>query len=425
MNILNRVEIDGLWDALNLSIDFHPNVNFLIGSNGSGKTTVINLISAVLNADFNTLDRLPFHSAELRLSQPQTNRKPIIEVIKTPSKQPPFFGINYRIRDKTTEKPMDYSLDSYEEQLSFREYSPRSFRQISHRPNIGILEHISRLVNFSWLSIHRSELRRRSREEAGYESTVDNKLNELSSDLIKYFSLLSRRGANLTANFQEKVFLSLIPAHDSEQIVSSVRQLNLEDEEKALIDIFHSFGFKDEAFADNMRRQFELLSVAREDLEAGKTTLKLEPFGAMIQATRIHSLVQEWNQLLQAQQELYNTREIFLNTINTMLLHKNITISDNNELAVIMDNGPTLTINQLSSGEKQLLIILGEALLQEKRLWIYIADEPELSLHVSWQEQLVDNLLCVNPNAQIIFATHSPDIVSHYDDCIFDMEKYT
>ena len=75
------------------------------------------------------------------------------------------------------------------------------------------------------------------------------------------------------------------------------------------------------------------------------------------------------------------------------------------------------------SGEKQLLIILGEALLQRSAPWVYIADEPELSLHVTWQESLVRNLKKVNPNAQIVFATHSPDIVSTYEDCVFDMEK--
>jgi predicted ATPase len=69
------------------------------------------------------------------------------------------------------------------------------------------------------------------------------------------------------------------------------------------------------------------------------------------------------------------------------------------------------------------LFVLGEALLQEKRPWVYIADEPELSLHVRWQESLVENLRTINPNSQIIFATHSPDVVSIFDEKVFDMER--
>ena len=62
-------------------------------------------------------------------------------------------------------------------------------------------------------------------------------------------------------------------------------------------------------------------------------------------------------------------------------------------------------------------------MLQKAAPWIYIADEPELSLHVNWQVVLVDNLREMNPASQIIVATHSPDIVSHYARNVHDMEK--
>ncbi|MNQ81639.1 hypothetical protein D3C85_966700 [compost metagenome] len=80
-------------------------------------------------------------------------------------------------------------------------------------------------------------------------------------------------------------------------------------------------------------------------------------------------------------------------------------------------------LEELSSGEKQLLIILGEALLQQSEACVYIADEPELSLHVYWQEELTKAISQLNRNAQIIFATHSPDIVGGHADKIIDMEN--
>ncbi|WP_352694993.1 AAA family ATPase [Mesorhizobium opportunistum] len=82
-----------------------------------------------------------------------------------------------------------------------------------------------------------------------------------------------------------------------------------------------------------------------------------------------------------------------------------------------------IPIRKLSSGEKQLLIFLSETLLQEQAPFIFLADEPELSLHVEWQEELVPNLLRINPNAQVLFATHSPDIVNKYQANIVEMEK--
>jgi predicted ATPase len=77
----------------------------------------------------------------------------------------------------------------------------------------------------------------------------------------------------------------------------------------------------------------------------------------------------------------------------------------------------------LSSGEKQLLILLSEVLLQKQTPSIFITDEPELSLHVSWQEKLVSSLRSLNSQAQIIAATHSPDIVGVLSDRAIDMES--
>lgn len=99
-----------------------------------------------------------------------------------------------------------------------------------------------------------------------------------------------------------------------------------------------------------------------------------------------------------------------------------MTFSESNEMVFISRSGKPLTPQMLSSGEKQLLILMSEALLQREMPAIFIADEPELSLHVLWQERLVGSLRALNPNAQIIAATHSPDIVGPLSEKAIDME---
>lgn len=69
-----------------------------------------------------------------------------------------------------------------------------------------------------------------------------------------------------------------------------------------------------------------------------------------------------------------------------------------------------LSVKDLSSGEKQMLIILLTVLLQKREEYIVIMDEPEISLHIHWQYALIDYLLRLNPNAQFILSTHSPSI---------------
>ena len=109
--------------------------------------------------------------------------------------------------------------------------------------------------------------------------------------------------------------------------------------------------------------------------------------------------------------------------LNGLFQRKKIYINEKNEIEATTDSGKKLSLKGLSSGEKQLIIILGEALLQRESPWIYIADEPELSLHVRWQEKLIENLRRINPQAQIVCATHSPDVVSTYAKNVFDMER--
>ncbi len=73
--------------------------------------------------------------------------------------------------------------------------------------------------------------------------------------------------------------------------------------------------------------------------------------------------------------------------------------------------GEVLLPYRLSSGEKQILIILLTVLVEDNLPYVLLMDEPEVSLHLEWQKRLVDLCLELNPNVQIILTTHSPAIV--------------
>lgn len=73
--------------------------------------------------------------------------------------------------------------------------------------------------------------------------------------------------------------------------------------------------------------------------------------------------------------------------------------------------GEVLTPYQLSSGEKQMLVILLTVLVEDDQHYVLFMDEPEVSLHIEWQKRLIDLILELNPNVQIILTTHSPAVV--------------
>ena len=71
-------------------------------------------------------------------------------------------------------------------------------------------------------------------------------------------------------------------------------------------------------------------------------------------------------------------------------------------------DGDILYPYQLSSGEKQILVILLTVLVQDNRRGVLFMDEPEVSLHVEWQQRLISLIRQLNPNVQIVLTTHSP-----------------
>lgn len=54
---------------------------------------------------------------------------------------------------------------------------------------------------------------------------------------------------------------------------------------------------------------------------------------------------------------------------------------------------------------------------------IFVVDEPELSLHLSWQKIFVEKTLEINKNIQLVFATHAPEIIGKRRDKMFKLEK--
>jgi len=142
----------------------------------------------------------------------------------------------------------------------------------------------------------------------------------------------------------------------------------------------------------------------------------------MTELSRVDDIVARWEQLQKNLSGIFAQRDSFVAIVNDLFRRKVMHIAASNELMFRTRSKTSLTPQLLSSGEKQLLIFLSETLLQKRKTSVLIADEPELSLHVSWQEKLVNSIRSVNPLAQIIIATHSPNIVGPPEKRTIDKE---
>jgi energy-coupling factor transporter ATP-binding protein EcfA2 len=74
--------------------------------------------------------------------------------------------------------------------------------------------------------------------------------------------------------------------------------------------------------------------------------------------------------------------------------------------------GQTFNIASLSSGEKEVLIIVFDFILRNYDDCIIVIDEPELHLHPELSYRLVRTLKTTGSRNQFVLCTHSPDIIS-------------
>lgn len=412
---LNKVEISLLWGSRNITIPIDLDVVIIHGANGTGKTTIMNLIASVLSVSVKHLNAIEFKSLKLTFLEIDSSRKPIIEVIKDVSSSGEI-KLTYVIKEKTSSTGTIFTIQSIPSHR--REYiSYDHGTDQLYYPVLRIKEYISQFVSFSWLTVDRGTFSKRS-----VMSSVDQKLSVLLEDFKMYCAQLNRQELTLKEEFQKSVFLSFLSSKKESIFREGLEKIDFDKEKSSLIEIYNHFSVSKSSYMNKISGYFK----RAEDAVKGfveKKSFKIDQLITFFDVVRIHSMIEEWNDQRDKIANIYRQKELFFKIINGMLHYKKLLSEDDFNLVAITNSDKELTVQDLSSGEKQLLILLCESLLQRETPWIYLADEPELSLHVEWQEKLIDCIKTINPKAQIFFATHSPDIVGEYSNNTLDLER--
>ncbi len=126
-------------------------------------------------------------------------------------------------------------------------------------------------------------------------------------------------------------------------------------------------------------------------------------------------------EIKKATDKIYNPLLEFKKLIDDYFSGTNKTLVIDNENAPLLieieNKSEAIKVINLSSGEKQLLIIFLTVILQKDNPFILLMDEPETSLHVEWQSTFIDNIRKLNSAIQIIIATHNPLIALNREPC--------
>lgn len=163
------------------------------------------------------------------------------------------------------------------------------------------------------------------------------------------------------------------------------------------------------------------------DSETIKNSINLSKPGAQFKnlKTIIALYLDSVNAKLKALEKLNDTIYLFLNSINDYFTSKEITFNLNKGFIIKHKSGEQISFNLLSSGEKQLLLLFINTITSTQLATIFIIDEPEISLNVKWQRNLIDTLLkfSLEKNIQYILSTHSLELLSSNLDQVTKLEN--
>jgi predicted ATP-dependent endonuclease of OLD family len=311
-----------------------------------------------------------------------------------------------------------------------------SFRKAFQSDFYELRDQLTRQVPVVWLPVSRrlpiadeEEAERRRLHRRPLES-VDECLSDLLDGLQKYRVSLDSHLSELRKDFQKHALETILydKQHDKMPESRLIRPPSEEDK-RQFLQAFTDVGFIDSRMKKRIDEHFAAAEEAIESLIGrGKT-----PTGDIMNIfifpliNRTKAMVGFAQELERERTKLFAPLRSYENIVNSFVKGKRIEVTEKGHLSINKILGPNvaraLEWRHLSSGEKQILILLTQALISEREPVVYVADEPELSLHVTWQEILMKSLVKLAGRCQFIVATHSPDIAGGFPQSIIDLSR--
>lgn len=432
---ITKVEIIRLHNEYDYVIKFDEQLTFLYGANGCGKTTVLNILTAIVTGKlYNLLEysfsKIVLYYSEAKKSlenesitiQKKNNTDQNMEVI--------FKGEKFVITDINSLKDIMY-------RKSEEDNVDRIFKN-----NYPVAEKIRRTFNYVYLPLNRNGMdvcdereyymrRRRyiSMQDNPYTAYLNDSLTYVEELIREYSSKVSIIENGINDKFRKEVLTSSIQVSSDMrlgQVLNEIGECDWNEVQKsktAYVKTLHEIGVWDESVERQLEHFFVEFKSDYDDYqkEKGKKdgSIKLDLAWKYSEFLKIRSIAELAKENERQKEIVRKPREVFLEVINDFFdnseTDKKIRIR--NDGKVYFDtHSKKLNLTDLSSGEKQIIIIFASLIfgLENNKSGIYIVDEPEASLHLAWQAKFVPSILKINKDIQLIFATHSPELIGNY-----------
>lgn len=442
--ILKKFIVNRLHNLIDANIDFHDDINIIVGRNGSGKTSILTLLSSLVRLDIENIKSCIFDYCELTVNAGVSGT---IKISASNSEEKRLIAISW-----TDHEDIEIPLIDMEAVFRYgaRRPTPAMLAAtfgVGDQGNPAELYRRWSLISSEFLQIAKLTFVRLDRTivamdpdgiEAG-ENGIQNSRDRSRSAVVKRDPIDEVTRVTQTKYFDYKRSVELIRAEVYRELMrlhfSPIKPLgkkgNIAQLKKKLVElklrvnssslVSDIQGLTKEFFEslENLVKQAEPASAPK---RTGRKTLAEESVQLMLELKEsqteelLNIFDNERKKLFEANKSIRN----YLDTLEKFLSEsgKKLWFSEDSlQLAFYIESagekaeGVGRNLKDLSSGERQILIVLTYLAFLSGPDSIFIVDEPELSLHLRWQGYLIEALQKLRPpGSQILIATHAPEI---------------
>ncbi|MUP39872.1 AAA family ATPase [Labilibaculum euxinus] len=450
-NRITKLKIDKLFGYQDISIDFESRVKILIGENGLGKTTVLNMLYFLLDKKFDKLDDIKFERIELVFS----NKRKI--------------SFTHNSLSYFLEKPKRYQSGQFYQILSkqLSQKDVNNLKNIIDDKKIHPIERdkiiaakINELgvkINAPSRYIYENIKKLISEFEAiEFQKIIEQIDSEVQSKILYFptFRRIESQFSNLSSNSREAL-LEEYPFLDESDLSklynADIIQFGMQDVEARISNITSEITQKSLVGFSNITgdllgqlSQNFPISIVRKRKDDDKLKIILERVGSRISFDDKENiinyvksgdvtnkgllyLIDKLIDLYDEQESLDKAIKDFRDTCNLYLNRKAFVYDESQvSLKILRENSSeSVELDYLSSGEKQIVSLFSKIYLEKEENYIVLFDEPELSLSIFWQQRLLPDIMSSQQCNFLLAVTHSPFIYdNNLEEYAFGLDQY-
>jgi len=435
--MLRELVVEDLFGDFTHTISFKPGngLTILHGPNGVGKTTILRLLDSLFNRRFRILRGQPFRA--LRIEFDNGDR---LQIVKS---------------EIEGQRPgLDFALNSMKGGRR-RNWAYKTDVHIDIPPSVveDIVPELVRTGPHEWTVSHSGEVLEMDDVLDRYERyfpvrhTVRNVkppewLDQVLSRVPVYFiqaDRLSTTGRELkpprrtarevapiptvavyASELAEQIRRALANYGDSSQMLDSTFPARFLQSDSQIRDIPPGEEIR-ERYGEEAERRNGYVRTGL--LDAGDELQLPDRALDAAECRVLDTYLRDVDLKLDKLDDLAEKLELFLSIVNGKFRRKSIRVDREYGLRAGTSGGQPLDLTSLSSGEQQEIVLAYGLLFRERPGTMILLDEPELSLHVTWQLDLIPDLLKVADLAKLEFliTTHSPQIINDRWDLTVDL----